>query len=206
MPSRLKGVNVTLALIVKSLYLLMCIHGPVLFIAYLFCVCCLFVMCLCEYLGPIGDYCHRTMVKSILFHAIDFPIELFDSVSINTTRLFTEGSVIPPEHRLMLVNFHRECIGDAKKSPVGPRHELFVFSIELCKSSFSPKLDWVVCFVAYIIGLWWVCCFPLVCLSWVFVSVTSMYELGILWGVFCHRTVVGFVLCHRSVWVCSALW
>ena len=30
-------------------------------------------------------------------------------------RLFTEGSVIPPEHRLMLVNFHRECIGDAKK-------------------------------------------------------------------------------------------
>ena len=31
-------------------------------------------------------------------------------------RLFTEGSVIPPEHRLMLVNFHRECIGDAKKA------------------------------------------------------------------------------------------
>ena len=31
-------------------------------------------------------------------------------------RLFTEGSVIPPEHRLMLVNFHRECISDAKKA------------------------------------------------------------------------------------------
>ena len=31
-------------------------------------------------------------------------------------RLFREGSVIPPEHRLMLVNFHRECIGDAKKA------------------------------------------------------------------------------------------
>ena len=37
-------------------------------------------------------------------------------------RLFAEGSVIPPEHRLMLVNFHPECISDAKKSPVGPRH------------------------------------------------------------------------------------
>ena len=37
-------------------------------------------------------------------------------------RLFTEGSVIPPEHHLMLVNFHWECIGNAKKSPVGPRH------------------------------------------------------------------------------------
>ena len=24
----------------------------------------------------------------------------------------------------MLVNFHRECIGDAKKSPVGPRHNM----------------------------------------------------------------------------------
>ena len=43
-------------------------------------------------------------------------------LSINTSRLFTEGSVIPPEHRLMLVNFHRECIGDAKKSPVALRH------------------------------------------------------------------------------------
>ena len=31
-------------------------------------------------------------------------------------RLFAEGSVIPPEHRLMLVNFHPECIGDAKKA------------------------------------------------------------------------------------------
>ena len=31
-------------------------------------------------------------------------------------RLFAEGSVIPPEHRLILVNFHRECIGDAKKA------------------------------------------------------------------------------------------
>ena len=31
-------------------------------------------------------------------------------------RLFAEGSFIPPEHRLMLVNFHRECIGDAKKA------------------------------------------------------------------------------------------
>ena len=31
-------------------------------------------------------------------------------------RLFAEGSVIPPEHRLMLVNFHRECIGDTKKA------------------------------------------------------------------------------------------
>ena len=30
--------------------------------------------------------------------------------------LFAEGSVIPPEHRLMLVSFHRECIGDAKKA------------------------------------------------------------------------------------------
>ena len=35
---------------------------------------------------------------------------------INTSRLFTEGSVIPPEHRLMLVNFHRKCIGNAKKA------------------------------------------------------------------------------------------
>ena len=40
-------------------------------------------------------------------------------LSINTSRLFAEGSVIPPEHRLMLVNFHRECIGDAKKKPSG---------------------------------------------------------------------------------------
>ena len=31
-------------------------------------------------------------------------------------RLFAEGSVIPPEHRLMLVSFHPECIGDAKKA------------------------------------------------------------------------------------------
>ena len=31
-------------------------------------------------------------------------------------RLFAEGSFIPPEHRLMLVSFHRECIGDAKKA------------------------------------------------------------------------------------------
>ena len=31
-------------------------------------------------------------------------------------QLFAEGSVIPPEHRLMLVNFHQECIGDAKKA------------------------------------------------------------------------------------------
>ena len=31
-------------------------------------------------------------------------------------RLFAEGLVIPPEHRLRLVNFHRECIGDAKKA------------------------------------------------------------------------------------------
>ena len=31
-------------------------------------------------------------------------------------RLFTEGSVIPPEHRLMLVIFHPECIGDTKKA------------------------------------------------------------------------------------------
>ena len=38
-------------------------------------------------------------------------------LSINTRRLFTKGSVIPPEHRLMLVNFNRECISDAKKKP-----------------------------------------------------------------------------------------
>ena len=31
-------------------------------------------------------------------------------------QLFAEGSVIPPEHRLMLVNFHRGCIGDAKEA------------------------------------------------------------------------------------------
>ena len=31
-------------------------------------------------------------------------------------RFFAEGLFIPPEHRLMLVNFHRECIGDAKKA------------------------------------------------------------------------------------------
>ena len=31
-------------------------------------------------------------------------------------RLFAEGSIIPPEHRLMLVNFHPECIGDTKKA------------------------------------------------------------------------------------------
>ena len=36
--------------------------------------------------------------------------------SCHEFRLFAEGSVIPPEHRLMLVNFHRECIGDAKKA------------------------------------------------------------------------------------------
>ena len=31
-------------------------------------------------------------------------------------RLFAEGSVIPPEHHLMLVNFHRECIRGVKKA------------------------------------------------------------------------------------------
>ena len=30
--------------------------------------------------------------------------------------LFAEGSVIPPEHRLMLVSFHWECISDTKKA------------------------------------------------------------------------------------------
>ena len=54
-------------------------------------------------------------------------------LSINTSRLFTEGSVIPPEHRLMLVNFHRECIGDTKKSPVGPRH----YQCKVCDKCFS---------------------------------------------------------------------
>ena len=44
-------------------------------------------------------------------------------LSINTSRLFAEGPVISLEHRLMLVNFHRECIGNAKKSPVGPSHK-----------------------------------------------------------------------------------
>ena len=40
-------------------------------------------------------------------------------------RLFTEGSVIPPEHRLMLVSFHRECIHDTKnKSCQKPTIEL----------------------------------------------------------------------------------
>ena len=30
--------------------------------------------------------------------------------------LFSEGSVIPPEHHLMFVSFHPECIGSAKKA------------------------------------------------------------------------------------------
>ena len=35
-------------------------------------------------------------------------------------RLFAEGSFIPPEHCLMLVNFHRKCIGDAKRTQWDP--------------------------------------------------------------------------------------
>ena len=60
--------------------------------------------------GSIGDFCIGDASRCLAIS------------SINTSRLFAEGSVIPPEHRLMLVNFHRECIGDAKKSPVGPSH------------------------------------------------------------------------------------
>ena len=64
-------------------------------------------------------------------------------LSINTSRLFAEGSVIPPEHRLMLVNFHRECIGDAKKSPVGPRHKLANHQIRRQ----APHIKWAVSLV-----------------------------------------------------------
>ena len=70
-------------------------------------------------LGPIGDFC---IGDGEMYSYTRDASRCLAILSINTSRLFTEGSVIPPEHRLMLVNFHRECIGDAKKSPVGPRH------------------------------------------------------------------------------------
>ena len=70
-------------------------------------------------LGPIGDFCIGDGEKNNYTRDASRCLAI---LSINTSRLFAEGSVIPPEHRLMLVNFHRECIGDAKKSPVGPRN------------------------------------------------------------------------------------
>ena len=72
-------------------------------------------------LGPIGDFCIGDGEKNNYTRDASRCLAI---LSINTSRLFAEGSVIPPEHRLMLVNFHRECIGDAKKSPVGPRHTI----------------------------------------------------------------------------------
>ena len=71
-------------------------------------------------LGPIGDFCIGDGEKNNYTRDASQCLAI---LSINTSRLFAEGSVIPPEHRLMLVNFHRECIGDAKKSPVGPSHK-----------------------------------------------------------------------------------
>ena len=71
-------------------------------------------------LGPIGDFCIGDGEKNNCTRDASRCLAI---LSINTSRLFAEGSVIPPEHRLMLVNFHRECIGDAKKSPVGPSHK-----------------------------------------------------------------------------------
>ena len=76
-----------------------------------------FVERLC--LGPIGDFCIGDGEKNNYTRDASRCLAI---LTINTSRLFAEGSVIPPEHRLMLVNFHRECIGDAKKSPVGPSH------------------------------------------------------------------------------------
>ena len=73
--------------------------------------------CLC--LGPIGDFC---IGDGEMYSYTRDVSRCLAILSINTSRLFMEGSVIPPEHRLMLVNFHRECISDAKKRPVGPRH------------------------------------------------------------------------------------
>ena len=70
-------------------------------------------------LGPIGDFCIGDGEKNNYTRDASRCLAI---LSINTSRLFAEGSVIPPEHLLMLVNFHRECIGDAKKSPVGPSH------------------------------------------------------------------------------------
>ena len=67
-------------------------------------------------LGPIGDFCIGDGEKNNYTRDASRCLAI---LSINTSRLFAEGSVIPPEHRLMLVNFHRECIGDAKKKPSG---------------------------------------------------------------------------------------
>ena len=75
------------------------------------------VVLLC--LGTIGDFC---IGDGEMYSYTRDASRCLAILSINTSRLFTEGSVIPPEHRLMLVNFHPECIGDTKKSPVGPRH------------------------------------------------------------------------------------
>ena len=81
-------------------------------------ICNLFTFCsLC--LGPIGNFCIGDGEKNNYTRDASRCLAI---LSINTSRLFTEGSLIPLEHRLMLVNFHRECIGDAKKSPVGPSH------------------------------------------------------------------------------------
>ena len=70
-------------------------------------------------LGPIGDFC---IGDGEMYNYTRDASRCLAILSINTSRLFAKGSVIPNEHRLMLVNFHRECIGDAKKSPVGPSH------------------------------------------------------------------------------------
>ena len=67
-------------------------------------------------LGPIGDFCIGDGEKNNYTRDASRCLAI---LSINTSRLFAKGSVIPPEHRLMLVNFHPECIGDAKKRPSG---------------------------------------------------------------------------------------
>ena len=70
-----------------------------------------------ECLGAIGDFCNDDDEKINYTHDASRCLAI---LIINTSRLFIEDLVIPPEHRLMLVNFHRECIGNTKKSPVGP--------------------------------------------------------------------------------------
>ena len=85
-------------------------------------------------LGPIGDFC---IGDGKMYNYTRDASRCLAILSINTSRLFAEGSVIPPEHHLMLVNFHRECIGDPKKSPVGPSHYEAIF--DLVRSMFVHK-------------------------------------------------------------------
>ena len=72
------------------------------------------ILSLC--LGPIGDFRIGDGEKNNYTRDASRCLVI---LSINTSRLFAEGLVIPLEHRLMLVNFYRECIGDAKKKPSG---------------------------------------------------------------------------------------